>query len=739
MLMCLLVCTSIAHASINIDGIYYNTNYSDKTASVARYSKYSGEIIIPETITIGTSIYTVTEIEDYAFRDCLNLKKVTIPGTVKRIGLAAFDYCTSLYSVTMSEGLTEISWNAFRGCKMLDLEIPNSVLFIGSGAFDNTQWLSTKPAGLVYAGKVVYTYKGDMPSNGKINIKDGTKAIAQNAFNNREQLKSATLPNSLTVIGGGAFSGCCNLVSINLPTTITYMGASALSGCSSLESIDIPDSITNLNSYTFSGCSSLKYIDIPENIKTIEHSAFSGCKKLETVTFKDNEAPITIFRSDINYKFDIFDNCPLKEIYLGRNLFFSGETEYSDSKSCFQGISTIENVIFGSDKTQIEESLFFECSSLSRVVITDNIKAYGERAFQRTAISSIDISANVESIGTACFDECKNLKVVNVRDIAKWCSLPPLGMDSPACKAGDIHCDGEPVTKIVLPENMPRVNNIEYLKSLKEIVIPKSAKNVAVIYSCPNLESVVLEDGLTSFGGIRFNNAIEKVIVPESVTDVWCFWGCKNLKEIKLPRSLTTISNNMFNGCSNLTRFIIGPSVKSIGNSSFYGSGLTSITIPDNVNTIGNNAFYDCKSLKYLQLGYGVTDIPSSFCEGCTSLEEIQLPIALKTVGNRAFNNCTSLSNIDLLARIPPTCGSNVFDGVNKMKCYLNVTNGLSALYLVAPVWSEFFNIRDTDFTSINDIYKDKSVSKTLRKTIDNGKIVIRSGNRLFDIQGKKL
>ena len=128
----------------------------------------------------------VTSIGEYAFTICYNLTSVTIPNSVTSIGISAFENCSGLTSIT----------------------IPNSVTSIGSSAFKGTKWYDNQPDGVVYAGKVLYAYKGTMPSNTKINIKEGTTGITGNAFRYCSGLTSVTIPNSVTSIEKGAFNGC---------------------------------------------------------------------------------------------------------------------------------------------------------------------------------------------------------------------------------------------------------------------------------------------------------------------------------------------------------------------------------------------------------------------------------------------------------------------------------------------------------------------------------------------------
>ncbi len=158
------------------------------------------------SVTIPNS---VTSIGSYAFSMCSKLTSVTIGNSVTSIGKGAFKYCSSLTSITIPNSVTSIEYGTFYECsKLTSVTIPNSVTSIGNWAFDGTAWYNNQPEGLVYAGLVAYKYKGTMPANTSITIKEGTLGIGDYAFSNCDGLTSITIPNSVTSIGNNAFSNC---------------------------------------------------------------------------------------------------------------------------------------------------------------------------------------------------------------------------------------------------------------------------------------------------------------------------------------------------------------------------------------------------------------------------------------------------------------------------------------------------------------------------------------------------
>ena len=114
---------------------------------------------------------------------------------------------------------------------LISVTIGNNVTSTGKYAFEGTAWYYYQPDGLVYAGKVVYKYKGTMPEGTSIVLEEGTLGITGSAFYGCSGLTSITIPNSVTSIGNSAFYGCSGLTSITIPNCLTTIGSNAFSGC----------------------------------------------------------------------------------------------------------------------------------------------------------------------------------------------------------------------------------------------------------------------------------------------------------------------------------------------------------------------------------------------------------------------------------------------------------------------------------------------------------------------------
>ena len=222
-------------------------------------------------------------------------KTTTIPNSITSIGDYAF-YGSGLTSITIPNSVTSIGDRAFYGCTGLtSITIPNSVTSIGNGAFSDTQWYESLPDGLVYINKVLYSYKGDMPKNTSVAVKDGTLSISPCAFMYCTGLTSITIPNSVTSIEYGTFWRCSSLTSITIPNSVTSIGDEAFYSCDSLTSVVIGNN---------------------DNL-SIGFGAFIYCENIRSVTCYANVPPMIII-PDVHEGYDgvIFNSNMLHKMRL---------------------------------------------------------------------------------------------------------------------------------------------------------------------------------------------------------------------------------------------------------------------------------------------------------------------------------------------------------------------------------------------------------------------------------------
>ena len=279
--------TSASAYGVMIDGIYYNLNPKGKTAEVTYgEEKYSGEVVIPSSITSQGEGYTVTSIGTEAFYYCEGLTSVTIPNSVTSIERNAFSGCTGLTTVTIPNSVKSIGTEAFLSCSGLtSVDIPNSVKSIGGRAFYCCRGLTS----VTIPNSV--TSIGDCAFSGCSRLND--VIIVNKMFAHLPETYSGhySIPETISQIIGGAFEDCSGLTSVTIPNSVTYISDNTFYNCSSLTSIIIPNSVTTIGANAFEYCSSLTSVTIGNSVRSIENRAFANCLKLENVYCYAEKAP----------------------------------------------------------------------------------------------------------------------------------------------------------------------------------------------------------------------------------------------------------------------------------------------------------------------------------------------------------------------------------------------------------------------------------------------------------------
>ena len=321
----------------------------------------------------------------------------------------------------------------------------------------------------------------------------------------------------------------------------------------------------------------------------------------------------------------------------------------------FYNCKGLTSVTIGKSVTSIGESAFYGCTSLTSITIPDSVTSIGAHAFYNCkGLTSVTIGKSVTNIGVAAFCWCTALTEINFNAI----SMKDLNSNNDVLYNAGIYASGITVNiganVIKMPKYLFSLDNSS-LVIIKVVFAENSVcRSIECAFSgCTGLTSITIPDSVTSIGNYTFQNctSLTSITIPDSVTSIgdFAFSNCDSLTSVTIPDGVTSIGMFAFSGCTGLTSIIIPDSVTSIGGSAFeYCTGLTSVTIGKGVTNIGESAFDGCTSLNSIIIPNGVTSIGNSAFQGCTSLTSITIPDSVTSIANRVFMDCTSLASITI-------------------------------------------------------------------------------------------
>ena len=444
-----------ARADVEIDGIYYNLITKAKQAEVTNggtTGQYSGNIVIPSSVTYEGVTYSVTTIYSEAFKNCYSLTGITIPNSVTSIGSYAFYYCYNLTSVTIPNSVTTIGSYAFEGCSRLtSVTIPNSVTTIGSGAFYNCSSLAsvTIPSSVTSIGSYAFCNCSSLTS---VTIPNSVSYINEYTFYKCTSLATVSIPNTIIAIGGYAFYGCTSLTSVEIPNSVKYIGGSAFYECNELKEVSLGSGVINIGTRSY-------YYDDEGNYHSLNNNgnSFALCKNLETVKCLAESVPTT--------NANTFDQSLVEYATL---CVPEGSVDSYKAAEPWSSFGTIKSLTDdGSNDPILVDGIYFtfdEENGTATVVAGDvaytgevvipstvtydgkeySVTAIAEKAFQGcSGLTSVYIPESVAAIGDFAFDGCGNLTYVTVELWTRSGELPTINATTFSNMANaTFHIDG---------------------------------------------------------------------------------------------------------------------------------------------------------------------------------------------------------------------------------------------------------------------------------------------------------
>ncbi|WP_197020378.1 leucine-rich repeat domain-containing protein, partial [Prevotella sp. P6B1] len=690
---------------------------------------------------INISLGGIETIGGNAFRDCKKLEMLIIPSSIKSIRGSAFAGCDKLIEVQCNkEEPIEIGVDESSPFPNTDI-----ILYIPQSTGNNKNQYREKGWNFpnIYYGErkyhdeegLRYVYGADdnyaallknLNTSGesafiasiKPSILDGSKTvnlIARRAFENNQLLKTVSIPNGIERIGDYAFRNCKVLENIVLPSNLKTIGKYAFESNNKLKIVDIPEGTTKIGAQAFYNCASLEEVILPSTLTTIGSigdEAFNLCNNITTITSRI-ENPFEISS-------EVFTSPKISKIYLpngnkaeylktaGWKIFEKDkfiEGEVFDAPDNNYSAMVYKCQIVGDNKTatliqvtqtgQLETLPIPKSVSLTNSVghIYDNVlvTAIGPSVFKTNTdkgnIKTIDIQADIESIGANAFQGSENLEEVKLPS-SETPTLVSIGAYAfQKCKS---------LYKIPFPSSLTSIGDYAF----SDTKLPELRSD--------NIKTI----GVGAFSGSKVKEVHLGVV--EKIGEN-AFQNCSNLNKIWLPNTLTTIGESAFDNCNAISHVISKMEYPSAMNYNIFSipeNNKATLFVPSktgyttgswtqfsNVVEMGagdyvtdteeNGMIFACYTVKgddtskYAILTkskntsisealikekvnndeYTVRSIGKYAFQNCSQITKVELPKTLTSIDAQAFAGCSTIKEIvsDVVKafNIP----ENVFDG----------------------------------------------------------------------------
>jgi len=574
----------------------------------------------------------------------------TLPETVTKIANGVFGGVTKLTKLTVSNALTVIGDEAFKGAVLDEIAFTGEAtgtLTIGTGAFDGAEVATLNlPAHVTTIGDYAFanfeTYT--------FSLQEGVTAFGDYAFYNSEL--DVTVPASVKTIGAYCFSTDTNewyppyaTVTFAENSTLEYIGEYAFSA-NGLSSMVLPASVKTIGAYAFYECEDLDEFTFAENssLETIGAFAFSAGSSW----YVNGITEITIPKSvtsigahafeytglqtvtfEAGGEKDLVLGAPYKETYINYNGVSQTDIYVGNT---FANTDDLETVVLPARLVEIAYEDFKYAGYYTTLSVTieqseeepSRLATIGARAFASSKLASFVVPKSVRNlppvldpvsgemkdrigIGESAFDGC----------YSKFTSVTfEMGGTEPLTIGDRAFYNCDMLTEIILPARLA-----PYTSHTGDVIAPL-ATGAGVFEESAGVASISIEAADTAYyvsaNGVLYTAGMKALVYyPASLEGA-----------LELPASVTSILDKAFLDATKLTAltFAEGSALTTIGASAFSGcNGLTTLVLPAGVTTLGEEVFYNCTSLESLTLSASLEGFDGDMITGCDALAAINV------------------------------------------------------------------------------------------------------------------
>ena len=425
-------------------------------------------------------------------------------------------------------------------------------------------------------------------------------------------------------------------------------------------------------------------------------------------------------------------------------LTVSGEGVITQEKVREYDYENIKTVEIKSGITGVDVEAFLDCKNIEKVIISNTVANITPSSFSNcTKLSYFDVDSNNENYSS---DDEGALLSKSKRVIIEY-------------------PQGKSETEYTVDENVVKISYAAFQDcvNLKTINLPDELYTVetAAFDGCTSLTSIVLPNQITSIDNYCFSGctSLSSVKFCGEVTKIgkWVFQNCTSLTNIDIPSTVTSIGEEAFGDCTGITSISIPEKVKSIEKNTFRNcTELTNISIPNGVQKIGCDAFYGCSKLASVSISESVTSIDNDAFRNCNSLVSFdvsssnpsylsengvlldkdkttlikypssktevsyEIPEGVTTIIARSFQNCTNLEEITIPTSVT-AIKSNAILGCSNLKLvyYYGSSEQWNKIQIGAPNLNFKENTK-IHYESTDHIYKNGACEVCGYKCIHN-------------------